>query len=105
MSRAGRHRHRIVIQAATIIRDPMGGEVLTWEDRGTVWAEVAGASGLETLQAQQGQATVDHVITMRYRPGVVPTMRILHGGRIFDVLAVLEDPRHTELRLMAREAI
>lgn len=103
--RAGALRHRVQIQRATISRDAMGGEISTWATVATRWAEVAGLSGREYLAAQAGQATADHVITLRHLDGVTPAMRVLHGGRTFDVVSVLEDPRHTELRLMAREAV
>jgi SPP1 family predicted phage head-tail adaptor len=104
--RAGELRHRVELQRATITRDPMGGEVKTWAQLGIHWASVEPLTGQETFAAQQEGAKVDVRIRLRYEPGIVPTLRVRHGARIYDVTAVLDlEGRHRELHLMATEAV
>ncbi len=89
---AGRFRHRVTIQARTTTRDSAGGVVETWRNFATgVPAVVEPASGKEFFIARQIESTVDTSITIRWRPGILETMRIVHGGKTYDIVAVLPD--------------
>jgi len=98
---AGRLRHRIDLEERVVTRDTEGGEIVSW----VLWAaavpaEVAPASGKEMMVggAELGQVTTRIVI--RWRPGVVPTMRAIHRQTIFEeesstiynIVAQLPDP-------------
>ncbi len=43
-------------------------------------------------------------MTIRYRGDVTAQMRVLHGGKIFGIVAPLPDNKGTRLVLMCREA-
>ncbi len=89
---AGRFRHRITIQRRTTTRDSAGGIVETWTNFATgVPAVVEPASGREFFIARQIESTVDTSITIRWRPGISETMRVLHGSDAYDITAVLPD--------------
>lgn len=97
---AGRLSHRITLQAAVTSRDEFGGVAHTWTPVATVWAEIVPLSGREFVAAQAAQAGVTTRITIRYRDGVTPSMRILHDGVTYSIKAVLPDPtlrRHITL--------
>ncbi len=98
---AGRLRHRITLQERVTSQDEHGDPVVTW----TSWAEIVPAeivpvSGREFLAGQGIVGQVTTKIRIRWRPGVVETMRALHTvdagspGRvdIYNIAAVLPDP-------------
>ena len=109
--RAGRLRHRIVLQSKTQAADAFGQLVDTWTDTATVWAFINPQSAREFLaqgiQAQQ----VSHVIEMRYQDNITPQMRIQYTDRTkttrtFDIEQVLEPMIHGErLQLVCKELV
>lgn len=107
--RAGFLRHRVTIQRYELVVDeygaPLRGESRKelWKDVATVWASVEAVSGREFFASQQVQSEVTHKVTIRFRPGVAADMRIVHGGKVFGIVAPLPDNRGTRLVLMCRE--
>lgn len=97
-----RLRHRVTIQTATITND-----VEAWADTYTsVPAAVEPLHGKEYWEAQKISAEVTVRITIRYRSGILPTMRVKWGDRIFRINAVLNiNERNRELQLMTTEVI
>lgn len=85
--RAGILRHPVVIQQQTEKQDQATGEMATaWVDFASVWAAVEPLSARDLIAAQAGQSEASGRITIRYRPGVLSTMRILHRGQIFTII-------------------
>lgn len=85
--RAGKLRHRIAFQAAGLVQDPETGEMLAgWE---TIWEKVPASveplSARDLIAAQAGQSEVSGRMVIRYRSGVLPTMRIIHRGDVYDI--------------------
>lgn len=91
---AGRLRHRINLLAFQRGYDPNTGENTEGYSVGAsdIPAEVAPLSAREFVAAQAGQAQVVVRITIRYRPGVVPTMRVEFRDKTYNVEGVLPDP-------------
>lgn len=94
MSLAQRLRHRGDLQAATSVQDPISGELTeSWADfAADEPIEVVPLSGREFVQSGATQAGVDTRITMRYRAGVLPSMRWVVDGDVYNIRAVLPDP-------------
>ncbi|CAI8769741.1 phage head closure protein [Pseudomonas serbica] len=85
--RAGRLRHRITFQSPGMVQDPGTGEMLPgWV---SVWEKVPAAveplSARDLIAAQAGQSEASGRMVIRYRPDVLPTMRILHRGDVYDI--------------------
>ncbi|WP_223532061.1 phage head closure protein [Pseudomonas sp. BF-R-30] len=85
--RAGLLRQRITFQEPGLVQDRETGEMLagwqtTWEK---VPASIESLSARDLIAAQAGQSEVTARIVIRYRPGVQPTMRILHRGTIYNI--------------------
>jgi len=100
----GELKHRVTIQERSVTRDTDGGESESWVDFATVWAAVEPLQGREFFAAQQTNSEVTGKVRLRYLAGVKPTMRVLFGARVFDILAAVcpaEDQRETVL--MVRE--
>lgn len=89
MIRAGRLRHRIDIQQKVVGRDPKTGEMLE-EQWVAVWEKCPAAfeplSSREFLAAKAEQAEATARVVIRYRPGVLATMRILYRGEIYSIV-------------------
>ncbi|WEX16282.1 phage head closure protein [Pseudomonas sp. G11] len=85
--RAGRLRHRIEFQAKAMVQNPENGEMVpTWQsirDKVPAAYEPLSSKDLFAAQAAQSQATVRFVI--RHWSGILPTMRILHRGKIYNL--------------------
>lgn len=104
--RAGRLRHRITIEEKTVTQDAFGEPDATWSTYVKAWARVTPLTGREYMEAQAQSQSVSHEVRMRHRDGVTPEMRMVHGGRVFDIEAVLnEEERDRELILMCREMV
>ena len=89
---AGKLRHRVRLQEQQTVQNPNTGAVKTeWADVASVWAAIEPLSAREFIEAAATQASVTARITIRYRPGVRPTMRIRHGGKIYGIEGVLSD--------------
>ncbi|HHA2913483.1 TPA: phage head closure protein [Stenotrophomonas maltophilia] len=88
---AGKLRHRVLIQQQVTTRDGDGVEQTAWVDVATVWASVEPLSAREFIQSGQTQSAVTARITMRYRDGLSPSMRLAHRGEIFNIAGLLPD--------------
>lgn len=92
MAAAGRLRHIVELQELVNELDSDGTTVSTWLHFSMERAEISPLSGRELIAARAVQAKVNTRIVMRFRPFVVPTMRVLHGSTIYDIEAVIPDP-------------
>lgn len=85
--RSGKLRHRITFQSSGLAQDPVTGEMI--QDWTTVWDKVAASvtplSSRDLFAAQAGQSEATGRMVIRFRPGVLPTMRILHRGDIYNI--------------------
>jgi SPP1 family predicted phage head-tail adaptor len=97
-------RHRVVIEAVVRTADGGGGASETWASVADVWAAIRPTSGDERLAGEAISGHVSHAIHIRHRDGVVPAMRIRHGLRLFEILAVIDvDERRRRLLCLCRE--
>ena len=110
---AGRLRHRVTIEALTVSvldgidsdssatdgltdtdPDADGTQSETWADAygRLISAEISPLSGRELLAADAVQGKVSTRIRMRHRPGLRPSMRVVHRGIVYNIEAVVPDP-------------
>ena len=91
--RGGRLRHVVTIQQRTTAQDTSGALAPVWADVGTLRAEVRSPAGLERVQPgmEQTVATITHQVRIRAREvNVLPSMRVLWGTRILQIVAVTD---------------
>lgn len=78
---------RITIQSLTQTKDTHGGQVDTWTDIALVWAGIKSLSGDERRITKEGgqaaEARTEFMI--RYRAGIIEKMRVLYGGKIYNI--------------------
>lgn len=108
---AGRLDKRVTIQTLVESSDGAGGQNRSWAAGAlTVWASVEPGTGREFAAAQQLQPELSHIVTIRYRTGITPKMRIKYmaGGvtRTFSIHSLV-DPleRHEQLQLYCSEIV
>lgn len=87
--RAGALNERITIQQQSTSQNAIGEIAQTWSDVATVWAEIKDITGREYTIANAAQNEVQTRIRIRYRDGLLPAMRAMHGSIVYNVQAVL----------------
>lgn len=108
MTLAAKLRHRVALQTRAGSQDATTGETtFTWSN--TVAdepAEVVPLSGREFIQSGATQAGVDTRVTVRWRSGIEPTMRLVFDGNNYQITAVLPDPSNRRwLTLMCQRGV
>jgi SPP1 family predicted phage head-tail adaptor len=99
-------RRRVVLEREQRSADGGGGASVGWQVVATVWAAVKPLSGREKDRYQSLEASLSHRITLRYRAGVSPDMRLRMGARLFDIRAVFSpDERRQWLICLCREIV
>lgn len=103
-TRIGELRHRMRLEAVSRTPDGAGGADETWTIVAELWAALKPLSGQEGLEADRIAGHVTHEVVVRYRQGVVPAMRLVHGARAFDIRAVIDiEERRRFLRCLVEE--
>ncbi len=100
----GNLRHRVTLQQKTVIEDDLKQHTENWTDIASVWARIEPLSGREYFAAKQINSEISVRVTIRYLPGITTEARVVFGGRIFEVLSVVNPEERCEsLILMCRE--
>lgn len=103
-----RMRHRITIEKPELTPEAGGQFTVQWQEVVTVWAEILPIETriryAEMLVDGQLTAPVSHVVTLRYHAGVSAEMRVVFGGRVFNIRHVVNIGEENRfLRLLAEE--
>lgn len=88
---AGSLRHRLVFQSLQRSIDSNGDTVEEWAEVFTVSGSLEPLSAREFTAAQAMQSQVSARVTIRYRDDVLPTMRILFRGKVYNIAGQLAD--------------
>lgn len=108
---AGKLRHRITLQLLQQVKDDFGQVGDVYHDWATVWADVIPLRGREVLEQKKEGTNYSHKVEMRYKAGVMETMKVIHPGSCcafgdleMDVITVINvDGRNRELNLMCEQ--
>ena len=104
--KAGRLRHKIVIEQPTEAQGVSGAVTKTWSTFATTRASVKPLAGAEQMAAKERQAAVTHEIKLRWMSGILTTMRVLYDSRYFYIKSSLNtDERRKEITLMCLEGV
>lgn len=95
-----RLNRRVTLQVQATGQDGTGEQLAGWTNfvttgDGKIWAEVLDITGREFISAGAEENSVQTKITIRYRQGILPTMRLLYGPRTYKIEAVLGEDRST----------
>ncbi|PHM46502.1 phage head closure protein [Xenorhabdus miraniensis] len=103
--KAGRLRHRILLQHFVQITLPSGQRRQEWQDVATVWAEVRHISGRELLASGAALSETTVRVWLRYRPDVTSAFRLVFRGQVYDIQAVIPDPKRIQLELLCKQGV
>lgn len=109
MSLGARLNKRILLQVLQAGQDEAGQPTDDWtnvvtDGDGKLWAEIRDLTGREFIAAGATQNLVHTKITIRYRAGVLPKMRVLHGADVYNIEAVLGQDQRTLALMCSRGA-
>lgn len=84
-------KHRVTFQREGDgqVPDGQGGYSNPWTDVVSDWVNMGPMSGRESFFAQQLQMVISGRCVLRYRPGLLPSMRILFGTREINIRAII----------------
>lgn len=91
---AGRFRHRVTIQQKTVGRDSAGGVTEeAWSNFAVnvnAAIDTVGGRG-EGVDSRQITSKTNAEISIRWRPGIDATMRVIHGSVVYNIEDVVPD--------------
>ena len=106
--RSGDLRHRVGIAKRDQAEDSFGeivGDGKAPSVLFTRWAKVEPRDGFEPSEAKQIAPEVTHKVEMWYDPGITPDKLVIHKGREFEIVSVLNrDERDVKMVLACRES-
>ena len=103
---SGALRHRLTLQTPVRTENEGGAAVITWTNVADVFAGIVPDAGREMAAADGTTARVTHEILIRYRAGVLPAMRLVGEGRVFEIHAVLDvEDRRQWLKCLCEERL
>ncbi|EGT4273723.1 phage head closure protein [Cronobacter sakazakii] len=110
--KAGRLRHRVILQKPATGRLPSGQPATGWVDVASVRAEVADVSGREMMDGGAELSSTTTRIWMRRYPGIPVTTgwRAVHlpptgGGEIYDIKSAISAESGTRLELLCEKGV
>lgn len=98
---AGKLQHPIDLQRLTETLGPNRQAVQTWNTYATGRAELRQAGVSEFLTTFGEGVTNNAVFVIRWIPGVSVSDRILHGGKVWNIVAIAEIGRRKGIELRA----
>ncbi len=104
--RAGELDTRIAIQQRVATQDAAGEEALHWEPFAERWASIARTPGTEIWASASQHGRVPTVFRLRYLAGVMPAMRVVAQGHVYNIRSVVRPGgRSDELLLVSEEIV
>lgn len=102
MNGAGAYDRRVKLRRRALAApDEQGQRAESWIEYATVWGKRKDARAGEIIAAQQVNAEIKTVFTIRYRNDVVETDRMTEAGIDYDIKQITEIGRRKELELYA----
>ncbi len=101
---AGKLQHAIELQRLTETLNPARQAVQTWTTYATGRAELRQAGVSEFLTSYGEGVSNNAVFVIRWLPGVTLADRIVHSGKVWNIVALAEVGRKRSLELRAVSA-
>lgn len=104
--RSGNIKHLITFQSYSETANEYGEEIKEFIDFETTYASIVPLSGKEYFNSETVNAQISHKIECRYISGVLPSMRVKYGERVFNIESVINiREANKTLQIMAVEVI
>lgn len=99
MKDPGALRHQVRIQQRSPVQDGAGEQSGDWVEFATRRAAVDRKPGGEVFASGQRQGRTPTTFTLRWLAGVLPQMRLLHEGKVYNIDSA-DDPNGTRAELV-----
>jgi len=104
--RAGLLRHRLTFEIPSQTQNDFDEWVESWSTWVTVWGSIEPNLGKRYFEAKQANSEVEGLMRIRYRDGLLPTMRVKYGDRIFKIISIVQPfEKKRELHILYKEAL
>ena len=101
--KAGQLDQRVTVERFTSTEDELGQPIESWAPLFSCWAAVEPLTGREYIAAQALQSEVTTRIRMRFRPWMTAQDRVIHGGKTYNIVSLVDvRSGHRELVLMCK---
>jgi SPP1 family predicted phage head-tail adaptor len=94
----GKMRFRVSIEQRTDVQGASGEQLDTWNLFASRRAARVAMTGTEQFAAQQQFGRVPTIFTVRYIDGVLPSMRLREGVKLYEIVSAV-DPDGTKEKL------
>ena len=84
----GARRCRFVLEQPVETPDGFGGSLTHYEAGPVLWGSIERIGSENRIEGGRGDRLVTHRVTLRYRPGLAPPMRLAAGLRHFAIRTV-----------------
>jgi SPP1 family predicted phage head-tail adaptor len=102
----GKLNKRLAIQSAIETRGNSGQVIKLWTTDDIRWGWIEPLQGKEAQTVKQVEASTTHRITIRYYSGLSTQHRFMYAGRIFDILAIIDqDEKHEQMQCLCVEQL
>ncbi|KLU66753.1 phage head-tail joining protein [Desulfosporosinus acididurans] len=87
MIKAGELRHKIEVQKYVRVKNEVGEETKEWQLYKKIWAKFANANIRGQLEqaAEKKTAKIFYKIVIRFRSDIDTTMRVVYGGKTYNI--------------------
>jgi len=82
---------RIKLQSPVEEKDSLGQPIITWKDRGEVWARIDFDSSNEALNGRDEVAVEKLKVVIRYIPGLSSNWSAVYGGNQYKIIGAPEE--------------
>jgi SPP1 family predicted phage head-tail adaptor len=100
----GSMKHRVNIEAPTLVPDGMGGFTATYTTIATsIAASIWSITANEQIQANASTMVVSHRIRMRYRSDIKANWRLKHENKYYNIVSIIDQNQdHRMLELLCK---
>lgn len=105
--RAGKLKHKFVLQEKNILEDGMGGRVETWLNKLTFYGSFEAVSPSEQFNYSQLNITINYIVKTRYNKKLLDftDARLKKGDRILRIETIEDEDNNRSLLLYVSEDI
>lgn len=103
---SGKLRHRITIERKIETLSSKGNTTVSWELFAIVWASIETMKAFEKAASAGTFPKADKKVCIRYKEGILPTMRVVYKGVVYSILGVnVIDEREREIELICETGV
>jgi SPP1 family predicted phage head-tail adaptor len=106
MTFRGRRQHFVRIEKPVTVKSPSGAPTVTWQLFKPMWVSIRTIQGYKKQSAQASWPGSDTSIGMDFIEGILPTMRIVYGDKIYSIMSIDNiDERNRDINFVCQSGL